>query len=797
MSAYSQPIVITDTATGTAYDLYAENIISMIDNGAGTDVTFLDNGATPKIAAVDEAVADISTACQVTIPVTDVNGDIIYLNVDRIVDVRTYTSGTLNAKIIYNAGGATNQIFTVTETRSQIRTAADLIITAAAGIYAQTDASNEWTVYQVFDAPNRQSLDAAVTAHAGGGQGSATALTKYYSNITTCATAGDSVKLLTAAVGTVQVVKNNGATTLAVFPFSGDAINGGSADASVDLNPGDQLSFTATTAGNWETEGIESLGTLFFSGDIHGAKEVDHVMLVDTTTTAATVGGKMTITAGAGATSGAGGALALNAGAGGATGAGGAVTITSGAATNVTSGTGAASGAVTITTGVNATATTGTGGAGALIQVLGAAGGAATGAAGIGGAGSAAKLQSGAGGASSSATGGNGGAGGAVTIQSGVGGAATGATATGGAAGAIAVTGGAGGAALDNAGIGTSTGGAGAALTVTMGAGGALGATDTGTSGAGGAISLTAGAGGAATAGTSGAAGAVSITAGASGASTTGTGATGGAVTITSGAGALASAGGLVSMIGGAGGATGIGGGITITSGAGGSTSAGSGAVNIKSGTTISGTGGLVLLGSGNATSGTSGAATLSTGTGTTASGAISITSGAATTTAGAITLTTGAAVTAGNIVLNPGAASSTTVSPIVITGSNLVRKPVATGTVATGAVATGINVVNGYFAVTGATGTVTLPDTSAITTAVGATPAGTTLEFIVDATSMTATNVVTLAAGANMTILKQTSAGDSASGQLMTVTQTAGTNIGVFKIVYVTSTTCVIGRVI
>lgn len=91
--------------------------------------------------------------------------------------------------------------------------------------------------------------------------------------------------------------------------------------------------------------------------DIHFTKEADHTIDVNTSTTAATAGGAISIVGGIGATSGAGGAINITGGVAGATAAsvGGAVNITSG-----TSGAGnGASGAVNLKTGVATAANTG------------------------------------------------------------------------------------------------------------------------------------------------------------------------------------------------------------------------------------------------------------------------------------------------------------------------------------------------------------------------------------------------------------------------------------------------------
>ncbi len=228
----------------------------------------------------------------------------------------------------------------------------------------------------------------------------------------------------------------------------------------------------------------------------------------------------------------------------------------------------------------------------------------------------------------------------------------------------------------------------------------------------------------------------------------------GGTIALTGGQGATSGNGGPANLIGGAGGVTGAGGVASVTSGAGGATSGASGAVNISSGAATIGSSGTITLTSGNTASGVAGDVTLTTGTHT-----------------------------------------STTVVPCVTTSKAHVRKP-STKSIASGGTLTGPELLGGYIEVTGATGNVTLPDTTAITTAIGSTPAGTSFEFVVNAVGMTATNVATLVVGANMTVQKQTSDGDSAVAQLLTVTQTAGTNIGVFKIVFISSTTTSIHRI-
>ena len=147
---------------------------------------------------------------------------------------------------------------------------------------------------------------------------------------------------------------------------------------------------------------------------------------------------------------------------------------------------------------------------------------------------------------------------------------------------------------------------------------------------------------------------------------------------------------------------------------------------------------------------------------------------------------TTGLAVT--------GTLSSTGLLTAVAT--NPIVKPV-NDTAATGAVLTGAQIIKGYVAVTGATGNLQFPTAADLTTALGTSPIGTTLELVINATAMTGTNVVTLTVNTNLTFLKQISNGDSGSAALATVTQTAGVHVGVFKLVYDTATSVVVSRVI
>ena len=94
----------------------------------------------------------------------------------------------------------------------------------AAIIYTQTDIN-----YDIVQALlNQQTVAAAVTAHAGGGQALAVAITATFTNVSVVATAADSVALPLAVAGQLVFVRNSSANSMQVFAANGstDTING-------------------------------------------------------------------------------------------------------------------------------------------------------------------------------------------------------------------------------------------------------------------------------------------------------------------------------------------------------------------------------------------------------------------------------------------------------------------------------------------------------------------------------------------------------------------------------------------
>lgn len=228
MSATSKTFQVTVTATGTAFDMSAENVILIAPSGAGSRVLYDNGRGTNDIFVVTNTPLDISTASGYVIPVTS-SSTTVYLNVDRIIDVIDSGSG---AKIYFQQDiGAAPISYTVTETRSAIRT-------LIAGVVGSGGSGGVVT---------------GITAFAGGGQASATALSYGYNEITTVVTALDSVKLPAGLVGAQVTVLNDGANIANIYPATSGTINDGAANSPVPIAPGVTLTFTSITATGWET----------------------------------------------------------------------------------------------------------------------------------------------------------------------------------------------------------------------------------------------------------------------------------------------------------------------------------------------------------------------------------------------------------------------------------------------------------------------------------------------------------------------------------------------------------------
>ncbi len=94
----------------------------------------------------------------------------------------------------------------------------------------------------------------ALTAHAGGGQGSALQLAKGINRVTTVATAADSVKLPVSTAGQKVVVINAAASNaMDCFPATGESINALSANTQLSIAANKTVIFYCAVAGTWNS----------------------------------------------------------------------------------------------------------------------------------------------------------------------------------------------------------------------------------------------------------------------------------------------------------------------------------------------------------------------------------------------------------------------------------------------------------------------------------------------------------------------------------------------------------------
>lgn len=119
-------------------------------------------------------------------------------------------------------------------------------------------------------------ISAAVSA-AGSTQGTATALTKTY-NIVSTASANQGVVLPAATAGLIINVYNTSGATIKVYPGSSETIDGGSANAAVELVTNNGSEFVGTGTGAWRQVGsggnnVEDF-TINGTAELLGALEV-------------------------------------------------------------------------------------------------------------------------------------------------------------------------------------------------------------------------------------------------------------------------------------------------------------------------------------------------------------------------------------------------------------------------------------------------------------------------------------------------------------------------------------------
>lgn len=92
-----------------------------------------------------------------------------------------------------------------------------------------------------------------ITAHAGGGRSSASALQYGWNRVSVCATNADSVVLPAAVAGASVLVIQDGAANAQVFGAGSDTVDGVAGATGVVLSAAKRAWFYCTTAGAWQS----------------------------------------------------------------------------------------------------------------------------------------------------------------------------------------------------------------------------------------------------------------------------------------------------------------------------------------------------------------------------------------------------------------------------------------------------------------------------------------------------------------------------------------------------------------
>lgn len=225
-------------ANTVAHDGEVLEIINAGDTtstGTGISVTMPDvtTGAATGIDVVMVGLTTTGFGIKVTMDaITD--GDMLYLDNGGATMTSTGNFILCNddntSKFRVSLDGATTIAGNAALTAALTLTAGDVVIT---------------------DGLIQHAVDAGVTANTGSVQGNSP-ITKFYTEISVTAGAGDAVTLPTAVAGRMVLVTNHGANAADVFPASGDTLNEGTVDIATSCAVNETLLFVAYDATNWE-----------------------------------------------------------------------------------------------------------------------------------------------------------------------------------------------------------------------------------------------------------------------------------------------------------------------------------------------------------------------------------------------------------------------------------------------------------------------------------------------------------------------------------------------------------------
>ncbi len=163
-------------------------------------------------------------------------------------------------KIYRTIGGGSSYLLLATISDNTTTTYADIIadgsLGAAAPLFSTADSVQRFEGLVKHTNNCTDSVTTAIVAGVGGTSAAATQLTAKYNVVATVTTTNDSIKLQPAStnnIGLYTRIVNKHANTLRIYPFDGQTINGGSADAAITLATTVAVSLVCDSATNWTT----------------------------------------------------------------------------------------------------------------------------------------------------------------------------------------------------------------------------------------------------------------------------------------------------------------------------------------------------------------------------------------------------------------------------------------------------------------------------------------------------------------------------------------------------------------
>lgn len=254
------------------------NFTELYDNLAGistTELAFID-GVTAGTATASKAV--VLGASKEIATITSATITTLTSTTENTTNLDAGASGTAGTVDIFPTTASKGKTaFTATDNTGNTTTTITNAAQAGAVTYTIPDAGasanfvlseGAATINGAKTFGSIQNLKAsnAITAFATGGQASGTLLTSQINSITTCATAGDSVRLPTSVAGMIIQVSNLGAAYADVFPISGDLIDALAANTAIRLAVGESIIFTCSVAGSWKSTPQRALGVKYTTG---------------------------------------------------------------------------------------------------------------------------------------------------------------------------------------------------------------------------------------------------------------------------------------------------------------------------------------------------------------------------------------------------------------------------------------------------------------------------------------------------------------------------------------------------